>query len=73
MWAAGGRLSSSQDGQALRIDVLRQEGLALGVGGCRRQVLEEVAQIAVRLQAVGLGGLDEGVNGGRGVCAARMA
>ena len=35
--------------------MLGQEGLALGIGNCRRQVLEEVAQIAVRLQAVGLG------------------
>ena len=41
MWTAGGRLSSGRYDEALRIDVLGQEGLALGVSGCRRQVLEE--------------------------------
>lgn len=34
MWAAGGRLSSGWYDEALRIDVLGQEGLALGVSGC---------------------------------------
>jgi len=57
--------SSGRDSQGTGIDVLRQEGLALGVGGVsERQLFEEVAQIAVRLQAVGLGRLDEGVDGG---------
>ena len=68
----GGR-SSGRDNQAFGIDVLWQEGLALGVGSCRRQELEEVTQITVRLQAVGLGGLDEGVQGGRGVGPAWVA
>ena len=45
----------------------------MGIGGRRRQVLEEVAQVAVWFQAVDSGGLDEGVNGGRGVGAARVA
>ena len=49
-----------------------QERLALGIGGRGRQVLEEVPQIAGWLQAVGLGGLDEGVQGGRGVGPARV-
>ena len=66
-------ISSGRDDQVFGIDVLRQEGLALGVGGCRRQVLEEVAEIAIWLQAVGLSGFDEGVNGGRGVGSAWMA
>ena len=70
---AGSRISSGKYDEALRIAVLGQEGLALGVSGCRRQVLEEVAQIAVWLQPVGLGRFDEGVDGGRGVGSARMA
>ena len=70
---AGSRISSGRYDEALRIAVLGQEGLALGVSGCRRQVLEEVAQVAVWLQPVGLGRFDEGVDGGRGVGSARMA
>lgn len=56
--------SSGRDDQGAGIEMLGQEGLALGIGSCRRQVLEEVAQVAVRLQAISLGGLDEGVEGG---------
>jgi len=65
--------SWSRDAHGAGIEILGQEGLALGVGGCCRQVLEEAPQIAVWLQAVGLGGLDEGVQCSRGVGPAWVA
>lgn len=33
-----------------------------------RQVLEEVLEVLERVQAVGLGGLDDAVDGGAGFC-----
>ena len=70
---AGSGRSSDRDDQGAGIEMLWQEGLALGIGSCRRQVLEEVAQIVVWLQAIGLGRLDEGVKCGRGVGPTRVA
>ena len=40
---AGNGRSSGRDDQGAGIEMLGQEGLALGIGSCRRQVLEEVA------------------------------
>ena len=40
---AGSGRSSGRDDQGAGIEMLGQEGLALGIGSCRRQVLEEVA------------------------------
>ena len=70
---AGSGRSSDRDDKGAGIEMLGQKGLALGIGGCRRQVFEEVAQVAVWLQAIGLGRLNEGVNGGRGVGSTRVA
>ena len=70
---AGSGRSSGRDDQGTGIEMLGQERLALGVGGSERQLFEEVAQIAVWLQTVGLSRFDEGVDGGRGVGSARMA
>ena len=55
------------------LEILWQEGLAFGVSGGEGQFFEEMAQIAVWLQPVGLGRLDEGVQGGRGIGSARPA
>jgi len=44
LWRSQGwSRSSGRDDQGAGIEMLGQEGLALGIGSCRRQVLEEVA------------------------------
>ena len=53
-WLTESVRSSGRDDQGAGIEMLGQEGLALGIGSCRLQVLEEVAEIAIWLQASGL-------------------
>ena len=45
--------------------MLRQGDLALGVGGCHRQVFEGMMQLAVRFPTAVLSGLNERVTGRR--------
>ena len=47
-------------------DVVEVLWMPLDVGV--RQVLEEVLEVLERVQAVGLGGLDDAVDGGAGFC-----
>lgn len=50
--------------EVCRAEVLRQQGSVLIFGMGVRKSLEQVAQVAVGLQAIGLGRFDQGVQGG---------
>lgn len=50
----------------IRFEVARQQGFDGGDGGGFRQFREQVAQIGVGFQLVGLGRLDEGIQVGAG-------
>lgn len=52
--------------QGFGIDIERQQCLDVLNRGCSGQFLKNVAQVTVRLMAVGLGGEDETVEAGRG-------
>ena len=60
-------------GTTLSVERARDQSIVVLGSLCQRQLLEEAAEVEVGLAAVGLGGLDEAVEGGAGSRAARAA
>ena len=56
--------------QGIAIEIAREQGLEAGERGGARDLGEDVAEVGVGLKPAGLGGLEEAVEVGAGVCAA---
>ena len=50
----------------LGVKIMRRERLPFSIRGCRRESFEEMPQISIWLQVVGLGRLDQAVDGRAG-------
>ena len=56
-----------QEGSVALPEVPGEQGFDLVEGVCDGQFSEEMAEVGVRLKAIGLGGLDEGIEIGAGL------